>query len=814
MHQPRLLFLDAYDSFSNNIIVLLHEQLNAHVETIHIDDKRFATRDDSCFHDFLRRFDGVIAGPGPGDPRNSADLGLIGRLWNVPEDVCLPVLGVCLGFQSLALAFGASAEKLCEPRHGLITEVTHRGVSLFKDSGIVRATQYHSLHARLDVLEASTHLNQLWELRMSCPEIEPLAWDLSDVRNGPVLMALKHRSRPFFGVQYHPESICTNDAGASIIQNWWSENLSWSLNRAASRKIYAGPSISASYAFDSDHSDSSYTNSGESSARSSIDVSYALPTGHTLPTAESTPAFSRDSSRIRQPVAPRTVSWTGIGTKTLNISATAILESLQDVNVNTVMLESGTKNGKPVRSETGRFSIIACLDDAPQSIRYSTSQHRITSSLPGTAHSSSATIEEVWSQIETFMTSNKASGGATTIPFWGGLVGFVSYEAGLETIDVSPPSIKSSHPDIWFVFVERSVVIDHVEKKVFVQTLHEHDTAWMQQTEAHIRAVGERPAIVKTSRPAATDIAREGVFLAKGRETPSKSKITAPIQSEYEEKVRLCQHHIRAGDSYELCLTDQSRVSFPAEDQPAAWELYNGLRATNPAPFGAYLRFNGQSEESAASCDGVTILSSSPERFLSWSRAGKCQFRPIKGTVLKTEDMTREKADAILKSDKEQAENLMIVDLIRHDLHGVVGSGNVSVEKLMQVEEYETVYQLVSVIEGQLPSTEKTGIDVLAASLPPGSMTGAPKKRSCELLRDVEVSARSIYSGVMGYFDVGGGGDFSVIIRTAFRWEDEEEWCLGAGGAVTTLSTAKGEFEEMMAKRASSLRAFERAVVE
>lgn len=177
--------------------------------------------------------------------------------------------------------------------------------------------------------------------------------------------------------------------------------------------------------------------------------------------------------------------------------------------------------------------------------------------------------------------------------------------------------------------------------------------------------------------------------------------------------------------------------------------------------------------------------------------------------------MTKEKADAILKSDKEQAENLMIVDLIRHDLHGVVGSGNVKVKKLMQVEEYETVYQLVSVIEGQLSGLEKkSGIDVLAASLPPGSMTGAPKKRSCELLREVEGGARGVYSGVMGYFDVGGGADFAVIIRTAFRWGDEgENWCLGAGGAVTTLSTADGEYDEMMVKRASALRAFEQAAI-
>ena len=130
---------------------------------------------------------------------------------------------------------------------------------------------------------------------------------------------------------------------------------------------------------------------------------------------------------------------------------------------------------------------------------------------------------------------------------------------------------------------------------------------------------------------------------------------------------------------------------------------------------------------------------------------------------------------------------------------------NVNVPKLMSVEEYETVFQLVSVIEGDL---DESGISVLAASLPPGSMTGAPKKRSCELLKELEGNnARGLYSGVMGYFDVGGGGDFSVVIRSAFKWDDEE-WRIGAGGAVTALSDPEAEWQEMLAKRENVLRAF------
>lgn len=136
---------------------------------------------------------------------------------------------------------------------------------------------------------------------------------------------------------------------------------------------------------------------------------------------------------------------------------------------------------------------------------------------------------------------------------------------------------------------------------------------------------------------------------------------------------------------------------------------------------------------------------------------------------------------------------------------------NVHVPRLMTVEEYATVYQLVSVISGTLTPSTTSGIPVLTASLPPGSMTGAPKKRSCAILTEIEAQKpRGLYSGVLGYLDVGGAGDFSVVIRTAFRYGADEEgmWRVGAGGAVTVLSEAEAEWEEMGTKRESLLRVF------
>jgi para-aminobenzoate synthetase len=201
----------------------------------------------------------------------------------------------------------------------------------------------------------------------------------------------------------------------------------------------------------------------------------------------------------------------------------------------------------------------------------------------------------------------------------------------------------------------------------------------------------------------------------------------------------------------------------------------------------------------------------------------------MKGTVRKSDQVsTLSQAEEILHIPKEEAENLMIVDLVRHDLHGICGAGKVTVPELLKVEEYATVFQMVTNVQGQLNAgrearhrrrkSEFNGLDVLSSVLPPGSMTGAPKKRSCEILYGLEKGIeRSLYSGVVGYMDAAGKGDWSVTIRAMFRWDDElappaegeaekrEVWHIGAGGAVTILSTPEGEHDEMVTKLSGPL---------
>ncbi|WPH03480.1 Hypothetical protein R9X50_00636000 [Acrodontium crateriforme] len=755
----RVLFIDAYDSFSNNIISLIRDHLLVSVEVIKIDDLRFILNDDA-FHQYLDHFDAVVAGPGPGHPSNLNDIGLIGKLWHLPDEHLLPVLGICLGFQSLALAFGADIERLKEPRHGMVTPITHCRRDIFEGTNDIIATQYHSLHIQLGKTpfldEASA---ACWTPSEKCPALIPLAWDFSDARNGPVLSALRHEMKPYWGVQYHPESVCTDENGRNMIERWWQRALRWNNSRFP---ISSSPS----------------TASFDSAPMTPVDAANPHPDRKVLSNRLSQATSSLKSLDNNSTM---NVYW-----KAFDISSA--LETIDIVNAarmsskyKPILLESGVRDGKPLNSETGRFSIIAVHDAESAHIRFSTKdRHLVNIKDDNIIASQESTMAGAIEYVEKFVADHRAQAGSENVPFWGGLVGFFSYEAGLETINVAPPFCDSARPDVWFVFVERSIVIDHITNTAYVQTIRSDDISWVDSMGKSILAPNSTTQAAASHSKTQCEIRSE------------------PNQDVYCEQVCACQSRLRRGSSYELCLTDQTLL----QQSTAPWDLYQKLRRANPAPFGAYLDFKDQKSA------GLSIVGSSPERFVSWSRQGQCQFRPIKGTVRKGPEMTRAKAEEILNSDKEQAENLMIVDLIRHDLNGVPGIETVHVPKLMCVEEYETVFQLVSVIEGQV-SAPGSPMAALTRSLPPGSMTGAPKKRSCELLKEIEGQrSRGIYSGVLGYMDVGGGGDFSVVIRTAFKWANEDVWRIGAGGAVTALSEPEAEWEEMLTKRERLLDVF------
>ena len=222
METYSVLFIDAYESFSNNIIALLEKELPIDVTKI-------------CIYDSLptpsilsQTFSAIVIGPGPGSAENCYDVGIIQEVWKLSDEYMLPVLGICLGFQSLVWSFGGKIQTLPHPRHGQSTNIVSRGSSIFQGLESFEAIQYHSLHAVLgDDQDADSSLDEhsIWEPSRSAPDLVPLAWDLNpygslrqdsenQTRNGVcasnpqrLLMAVRHAYKPFYGLQFHPESI-------------------------------------------------------------------------------------------------------------------------------------------------------------------------------------------------------------------------------------------------------------------------------------------------------------------------------------------------------------------------------------------------------------------------------------------------------------------------------------------------------------------------------------------------------------------------------------------------------------------------------
>jgi aminodeoxychorismate synthase component I len=246
---------------------------------------------------------------------------------------------------------------------------------------------------------------------------------------------------------------------------------------------------------------------------------------------------------------------------------------------------------------------------------------------------------------------------------------------------------------------------------------------------------------------------------------------------------------LEAGETYEVCLTN--RVRLPAVENP--FDFYLWQRERNPAPYSAFLRYGD-----------LAVASSSPERFLTVDADGWAECRPIKGTAPRSEDPAQDQlvAKALAEDEKTRAENLMIVDLIRNDLGRVSQPGTVQVPQLMAVESYQTVHQLVTTVRGRLRD-DVDAVDAVRACFPPGSMTGAPKIRTMELLDELEWSARGVYSGALGYLTVDGRADLSVVIRTAVMTPDET--VVGAGGAIVLDSDPVAEYDEMVLKATATI---------
>jgi para-aminobenzoate synthetase component 1 len=246
------------------------------------------------------------------------------------------------------------------------------------------------------------------------------------------------------------------------------------------------------------------------------------------------------------------------------------------------------------------------------------------------------------------------------------------------------------------------------------------------------------------------------------------------------------REYIIAGDIFQANLSQR----FQAPLRKAPFELYRRLRRRNPAPFAAYLGF-----------DGVTVLSASPERFLRLDHTRQVETRPIKGTrprgLVPMHDAALGRA--LAESEKDRAENVMIVDLLRNDLSRVCRPGTVRVPELFALEQHPTVHHLVSTVVGEL-EPEADAVDLVRAAFPGGSITGAPKVRAMEIIAELEPTRRGVYCGSIGYLSATGAMDTSIVIRT-FVAADGELY-FQAGGGIVADSDPELEYRETLDKAA------------
>ncbi|TAL42968.1 MAG: anthranilate synthase component I family protein [Salinibacterium sp.] len=346
-----------------------------------------------------------------------------------------------------------------------------------------------------------------------------------------------------------------------------------------------------------------------------------------------------------------------------------------------------------------------------------------------------------------------------------GWVGWLGYEVRGETMGV--PVRESRYPLAAFLSVERALAFDHAAQTVTLLALADVE-GYREEVLAALAVAAPLP------------VASAGPGEVSWRYT----------DEQYLSMIADCQTAIDAGDAYQLCLTTEVSVS----SRPSPLGTYLALRGASPTHHGALLR-----------ASGVSVLSASPERFLAVSPEGVVTTSPIKGTRPRgvTADDDAALRAELESSEKEQAENLMIVDLMRNDIARVAKLGTVAVTSLLAVESYAQVHQLVSTVQGELADA-LTAVDAIEACFPAGSMTGAPKLSATQILDRIEQRARGIYSGAFGYLGFDGAMDLAMVIRTIII--DAEGTTIGTGGGITALSVPAEELAEARLKAEVLLR--------
>lgn len=839
---PRILIVDHFDSYTLNILSLLStiaggsdEELSHRVVVLP-HTHRLLSSQDEFQQKLLPHFDAVILSPGPGSPDRRADFGFGLEFLQRAELYGIPTLGVCLGHQGISVAFGGSVKRAQSIQHGTASQLRFPdgqriGKGLFEGVAAgTMVTRYNSLTIESedlpDCLEVTAYADDLPNTvatpSPSSDLMRSRATSPHMVTSERSIMGVAHKTLPLWGVQFHPESI-ESQAGVVILNNFLQ---------------LAQGCISSSFS-------STPTPTFASSSSFGIPSSI-VSEGQRYVAATSGSEINGFHAAVQSPLRvlehvfkPETAATPGYEEAIFN-------RLFRSQGSGSVWLDSA-RRGDP-QAKNSYMSQPSFTLAYQRSTAEVTLTERTSSGPP--ARVDTEEHMSFWALLNALQTelrhATRVDPDPSTNRFRTGFVGSWGFEMkdeslGLdeeETISASASYPHSNEAASSFGFCETVLRYDHLCSRWCASMLvrnaeHEEGALTSSPLLQELRRVrGKDLGLTAEEAHVWIERVQETLStLAQGDLSPPSARRAAlprlrPLDSptDYKAKVEAARALIAQGESYELCLTTQFVGQLSPDEASDPFTIYRALRARNPAPYSAFIDL-----PTGAAGDKV-ILSTSPERFLSMTAAGKVEMKPIKGTLPRAgfgrgeasllaqqDPLWAEQEDALrrtrLEADpKERAENLMIVDLIRADLMSFCLPSTVKVPTLMQVESYESVHQLVTTVQG-VAKKDIGPVEALRRCFPPGSMTGAPKRRSVTLLERLEGKSRAaegqewrlqhrprgVYSGALGWIGVDGAADFSVVIRTAVV-EQDGRISIGAGGAITYLSDADKEWEEVLQK--------------
>ena len=654
----RSLIIDNYDSYTYNLYQLIGKVSG--FEPIVIKN------DEMTYDEILNLdFDNVIISPGPGSPDKEKDFGVCK---DIIEKLNKPILGICLGHQGIYYCHGGKVVRAEEPMHGRQSSVNHNGKGLFKGiKNNFTVTRYHSLTCQDQELDDI-------EIDARTPE--------------GIVMGISHKTKPIYGLQFHPESIAS-ECGEELIKNF--------IN--ITRDFY-------------------------------------------------------NKNQLTYEIIEK------------DFDTSELYEKLYAYDDRTLWLDSSK-----VEEGLSRFSIFGLQGKKRgHTIKYDVDKKLVEKTF--TASQEKEIFEE---NIFDFLKANRPKWDYDeTLPFdfQLGYIGYFGYELKKDTENVSNKH-SYSYPDAYLKYCDRALVYDHLEKKLYILSYGD-DLDWKKD----IKKILDEDLEIKKERE-------------EKRKFP-KLKFVKDKKT-YTEDILKIKELIRARETYEVCLTNRLYIF----DKIDGKKYYMELRDKSPGQYSAFLPL-----------DELKIASSSMEKFLRVDKDKIVSTKPIKGTIKRGESKEEDESliEELRSEEKTKSENLMIVDLLRNDLGKFCEIGSVEVPKLMDVETYKTLHQLVTTVSGKIKEDVDI-IEVLEKTFPGGSMTGAPKKRTLEIIDELETYPRGVYSGTIGYISNNSTMDFNIVIRTALIEEDKAT--IGVGGAIILLSDEEEEFDEIVLKAKGSLLALQ-----